>query len=88
MGDSGAATYKFKEDGKPVVLTTRVEPGAGSTPILFAKKLSKMHNVLAQRGVDVGVDKVENDLRNVSNYVFRIKTLGFRTPIRTRQSNS
>jgi len=52
--ESGAAAYKFKEDGKSVVLTTMAGFGTEKTPILFTKKITRMKAVLAARGVDAG----------------------------------
>lgn len=55
--ESGDATYKFKEDGNSVVLSTRRNFETGRTPILFSKKIVRMKDVLAVRGVDVGAIK-------------------------------
>jgi len=55
--ESGAATYKFQKDGNSIVLSTRRNFETGRTPILFSKKIGKMKNVLAARGIDVGTIK-------------------------------
>ena len=57
--ESGAATYKFKQDGKSITLTTRGTSGADKTLILFTKRIGKMKEVLSARGIDVG--PVEED---------------------------
>jgi predicted enzyme related to lactoylglutathione lyase len=69
LGESGAAMFKFKEDGKPVVLTTRAGLGAGSTPMLFTKKVTKMRDVLAARGVSVGT--IERDRQGTRYFEIR-----------------
>ena len=53
-GDSGTESYSFKDDGDEVVLTTRSGFGTYPTPMLFTKKIGKMKEVLAARGVEVG----------------------------------
>jgi predicted enzyme related to lactoylglutathione lyase len=62
-GQSSSATFKFKEDGNSVTLTTRGGLGTDRTPILFAKKIGKIKNVLAARGVDVGA--IEQDRQGI-----------------------
>jgi predicted enzyme related to lactoylglutathione lyase len=53
-GEPGVAAYKFKEDGKSVVLTTKAGFGTEKTPILLTKKITRMKAVLAARGVAAG----------------------------------
>jgi predicted enzyme related to lactoylglutathione lyase len=69
VGESGIATFRFKEDGNPVVLTTRRDPGTGETPILFTRKISKMRDVLAARGVNVGT--IERDRQGTRYFEIR-----------------
>jgi predicted enzyme related to lactoylglutathione lyase len=69
LGEAGAAVFKFKEDGKPVVLTTRAGLGAGSTPMLFTRKVAKMRDVLAARGVNVGA--IERDRQGTRYFEIR-----------------
>jgi predicted enzyme related to lactoylglutathione lyase len=57
LKESGIATYRFKDDGKSLVLTSRGDFGTARTPILFTKKLGKMISVLAARGIDIGAIK-------------------------------
>lgn len=57
--ESGAAIYKFKEDGNSVVLSTSGNFETHKTPIFFSKKISKIKNVLAARGIEVGT--IEHD---------------------------
>jgi hypothetical protein len=53
----GVATYKFKPDGKSVVLTTQGGFRATKTPILFAQNIRTVKDVLVARGVRPGVTK-------------------------------
>jgi predicted enzyme related to lactoylglutathione lyase len=62
-GESGLATFRFKEDGNSVTLTTRSGFGTGATPILFTKKIGRVRSVLVARGVEVGT--VEQDRQGV-----------------------
>lgn len=62
-GDPGSATFKFKEDGNSVTLTTRSGLGTNKTPILFTKKIGKIKNVLVARGVDAGA--IEQDRQGI-----------------------
>jgi predicted enzyme related to lactoylglutathione lyase len=68
-GESGAATFKFKEDGNPVILSTRSDLGTDKTPILFTKKIGRMRNVLMARGVQVGT--VEQDRQGTHYFQVR-----------------
>jgi predicted enzyme related to lactoylglutathione lyase len=54
LGESGTATFRFKEDGNPLVLASGMGFGAGTTPMLFTKKIGRMRDVLTARGVNVG----------------------------------
>jgi predicted enzyme related to lactoylglutathione lyase len=50
----GSATFNFKADGHSVILTTRDGFQTVKIPILFAKKIGKVRDVLAARGAEVG----------------------------------
>jgi len=52
--ESGAATYRFKEDGKSITLTTKTSQGTEKTLILLTKRIGRMQGVLSARGIDVG----------------------------------
>lgn len=52
--ESDAATYRFKEDGKSITLTTKTNYGIEKTLILFTKRIGRMKHVLSARGIDVG----------------------------------
>jgi len=52
--EAGVATYKFKEDGKAITLTTKPRFGTETPLILFTKRIGKMKSLLSGRGVDVG----------------------------------
>jgi predicted enzyme related to lactoylglutathione lyase len=69
VGDSRAATFKFKEDGNPVVLTTGGGFGDGKTPMLFTKKIAKMRDVMMARGVNAGT--IERDRQGVRYFEIR-----------------
>ena len=58
-GESGTASYSFKDDGNEVVLTTKTGFGTHATPMLFTKKINKMKDVLTARGVETG--PIESD---------------------------
>ncbi len=47
-------TYRFREDGKSIVLTTKPDFRTGRTPIFFTKKISRMKDALNARGIDTG----------------------------------
>jgi hypothetical protein len=47
-------TYRFREDGKSIVLTTKPDFRTGRTPIFFTKKITHMKDVLSARGIDTG----------------------------------
>jgi predicted enzyme related to lactoylglutathione lyase len=57
-GEPDATTYKFREGGKSITLTTKSE-GADKALILFAKSIRKMKEVLSARGIAVGA--IEQD---------------------------
>jgi len=67
--ESGAATFKFKRDGNPIVLTTRSDFRTGKTPILFTKKIGKMQQVMAARGVNVG--DIRYDRQGIQYFAIR-----------------
>jgi predicted enzyme related to lactoylglutathione lyase len=69
LAESGAATFRFKEDGNPVVLTTRADLRPGKTPILFTKKIGRMRDVMAARGVNVGT--IERDRQGIQHFEIR-----------------
>jgi predicted enzyme related to lactoylglutathione lyase len=54
LRDYDVATYKFKEDGKSITLTTRLTYGTAKLPRLFTKRIGRMQGVLSARGIDVG----------------------------------
>ena len=56
-GETDIATLRFKEDGNSVILTTRGGFQTGKTPILFTKRIGKVRDVMAARGVNVGTIK-------------------------------
>ncbi len=62
-GEPGIATLRFKEDGNSVVLTTRDGFRTGKTPILFTKKIGKVRDVMAKRGVNPGI--IEQDRQGI-----------------------
>jgi hypothetical protein len=51
---SGDARFQYKADGRSIVLTTRRDFRTNKTPILFTKKISKMRDVLTERGASPG----------------------------------
>jgi catechol 2,3-dioxygenase-like lactoylglutathione lyase family enzyme len=53
-GESSSVAFKFKEDGNSVILTTHRDFGTYKSPIFFTKKLGKIREVLATRGVAAG----------------------------------
>ena len=57
--ESGAATYRFKEDGKSIILITKVSYRTEKPLMLFTKKIGKMKGILSARGVNVGT--IEQD---------------------------
>ena len=57
--ESDTATYKFKEDGKSITLTTKVNYGTDKTLILFTKRIGRMKAALSARGIVVG--SIEQD---------------------------
>jgi len=69
LTESDAAMFRFKADGNPVVLTTRGDLGPGKTPILFTKKVGRMREVMAARGVNVGT--IERDRQGIQYFEIR-----------------
>jgi predicted enzyme related to lactoylglutathione lyase len=65
----GVATFRFKEDGNSIILTTRDGFGTRPTPILFTKKIGKMRDVMAARGVNVGT--IEQDRQGIRYFQIR-----------------
>lgn len=57
--DSSSAIFRFKADGRPLVLTTRGGTEIFRQPILFTKKIGKVRDVMSARGVNVGA--IEQD---------------------------
>ncbi|MGB7583355.1 MAG: VOC family protein [Terriglobales bacterium] len=68
-GEPGSVTFKFKEDGNSITLTTRGGFGTNRTPIFFTKKIGRIKDILAARGAAVGV--VEKDRQGI--YYFEIR---------------
>ena len=68
-GESGVATFRFKEDGNSVVLTTRAGLGTGKTAMLFTKKIGRIRDVLVARGVKVGA--IEQDRQGIRYFQIR-----------------
>ena len=52
--ESGTATYRFKEDGKSITLTTKTNHGTEKALILLTKRIGRIKGVLSARGIDVG----------------------------------
>lgn len=69
FGERDAATFRFKQDGNSVVLTTRSGFQTGKTPILFTKKIRKMRDVMMARGVNVGM--IERDRQGIQYFEIR-----------------
>lgn len=61
--EPSAAVFRFKPDGRSVILTTRSGFQTGKTPILFTKKIGRMKDVMSARGVDVGA--IEQDRQGI-----------------------
>jgi predicted enzyme related to lactoylglutathione lyase len=57
------ATYRFKEGGNSVVLSANGNSQTHKMPILFAKKIEKIKDVLCERGVEVGT--IERDRQGI-----------------------
>jgi hypothetical protein len=51
---SDEVRFRYKVDGRSIVLTTRRDFRTTKTPILFTKKIGKMKDVLAERGASPG----------------------------------
>jgi len=64
-GESGIATFRFKADGNAVVLTMN-RNSTTKTPMLFTKRIARMKNVLAARGVEVGT--IERDRQRIQYF--------------------
>ena len=64
--EPGAAIFRFKPDGRSIILTTRSGFQTGKTPILFTKKIGRIRDVLAARGADVGT--IEQDRQGIHNF--------------------
>ncbi|MGO8983202.1 MAG: VOC family protein [Terriglobales bacterium] len=61
--EPSAAIFRFSAGGKSVILTARSGFQTGKTPILFAKKIGRMRDVLTARGVAAGM--IERDRQGV-----------------------
>lgn len=59
-------TFKFKEDGNSIVLTTRSGFGTEMTPMLYTKKIGKMRDVMMARGVEAGM--MERDRQGIQHF--------------------
>jgi len=57
--EPSAAIFRFKADGNSVILTTRDGFQTGKTPILLARKIDRMRDVMSARGVDVGAIELD-----------------------------
>jgi predicted enzyme related to lactoylglutathione lyase len=57
--EPSAAIFRFKADGKSVILTTRSGLQNAKRPMLFTKKIARMKDIMSERGVDVGA--IEQD---------------------------
>lgn len=57
------ATFSFNADGNSLVLTTRAGFQTGKTPMLFTRKIGKVHDVMAARGIGVGA--IERDRQGI-----------------------
>jgi predicted enzyme related to lactoylglutathione lyase len=67
--DPSSVQFKFKEDGKSVVLTTRGGFRTGKTPIFFTKKIERMRRIMLERGIDVPV--IEKDRQRIRYFSIR-----------------
>ncbi len=67
--EPSAAIFRFKADGNSIILTTRSGFQTGKTPILFAKKIGRMKDVLSARGVAVGA--IEQDRQGIHYFQIR-----------------
>jgi predicted enzyme related to lactoylglutathione lyase len=61
--EPSAAIFRFKADGNSIILTTRSGFQTGRTPILFAKKIDRMRDIISARGVDAGI--IEKDRQGI-----------------------
>ncbi len=68
-GETDAVAFAFKEDGNAIVLTTHKAFGTEQTPMLFTKKIGRIRNVLAARGVAAGA--VEQDRQGIRHFEIR-----------------
>jgi predicted enzyme related to lactoylglutathione lyase len=68
-GEAGVATLSFKEDGNSIILTTHGDFRTEGTPILFTRKVGKMRDVMAARGVKVG--PIERDRQGTAYFQIR-----------------
>jgi predicted enzyme related to lactoylglutathione lyase len=64
--DPASVKFKFKEDGKSVVLTTRSGFRTDKTPIFFTKKIERMRRIMLERGVDV--PSIAKDRQGISYF--------------------
>lgn len=69
FGESDVATFRFKEGGNSVVLTTRGGFRTDKTPMLFTRKIGKMRDVMMARGVNVGT--IERDRQGIQYFEIR-----------------
>jgi catechol 2,3-dioxygenase-like lactoylglutathione lyase family enzyme len=67
--ESDAATFRFKVDGNPIVLTTRSDFRTDKTPILFTRKIGKMRDVMMARGVHV--KHIQRDRQGIQYFEIR-----------------
>lgn len=69
LGETNVATFRFKEDGNSVVLTTHRDLRTGKTPIFYTKEIGKMREVIASRGATVGA--IERDRQGTRYFQIR-----------------
>jgi len=63
---SSVATYRFKSDGNPIILTAKPGFQQGKAPVFFTKKIGKMKRVLAARGIESG--PIEHDRQGTAYF--------------------
>jgi catechol 2,3-dioxygenase-like lactoylglutathione lyase family enzyme len=68
-GEHDGTTYKFKEGGKSITLTTKASYGTDKTLILFTKTIDRMKGVLSARGIEGG--PIERDRQRTRYFEIR-----------------
>jgi predicted enzyme related to lactoylglutathione lyase len=64
--DPASVNFRFKEDGKSVVLTTTTGFRTGKTPIFFTRKIERMRRIMLERGINVPA--IERDRQGISYF--------------------